>query len=874
MSFYLRTLGQLTLHPEGPDSESVLSESKSLVILALLAVAPDHSMARDHLSELLWPGTEHRKARRSLRQSLYYLSQQAGADLIESENAHVRLIPEAFDCDLWELDRAIRAQDDEVVVDGFSGRFLESVERKVGRELAEWVDLQNQRLRSARRDASSRLVEWNLSKGRKDEAIRFARDYAARHPLDEQAQLQLIRALKHVGDEAGAFRAYEEYRSLVRSAVQDEPSDEMEKAVETVRHLLLADREWKPIAADEPEALTVTKAKRYAGWLVTAGVVVGAGAATLGMAVIDVEPAPAPNSRLDLLDARLSVTLGGAAVHDTVGRRDLLLDGTDWELVPTTVPGFMGGVGIVAPDGRTTAYTASFPGERAIDLYLAREDSPPRLLFTGAGDQNPLAWSPDGRKLLVGLGSVDPETYQYSESLAFYDLDSDQLSTAFRTYTNRMKTRAYWSPDGTRLAVEEDAGGQYDVRIFSADGVESELLGGSELDERHPAWSTDGRRLAYSVGAAGRTRVVVRDLETDSARVLTENPWSEDTPLWLSNRILAFVRDVDGERDVWARDIELGEVRQVTYCRCIGSIELYLTAPPAGPWLDGLVASAATRVVPGDTIAPLVRATWSDRGVGAPPALRLTTTDSAIVVPLEDGRLAIRGPGTVEAVLSAGGWRADTLTIRSAPLVRSELEPVFVETWTEGIGERRWMLGGEPTAYSRGEGGPEGAGVFVNNGDIHYESGVLSVDWFSTGEGFTVEAWGRVETTGLLHQTYSLQLVATPGPPPSPRPFMGEMLRFGLLGHTGQTWIDRAGERVSFARPEDSLEWHLYTLQVDPEGTVDYLIDGKLVRRERNFIDPTVMPDSVRLALGSRSFGTEVMHGVVRVYEGPLFVRR
>ena len=874
MSYYLRTLGQLTLHPEGPDSESVLSESKSLVILALLAVAPDHSMARDHLSELLWPGTEHRKARRSLRQSLYYLSQQAGADLIESENAHVRLLTAAFDCDLWELDRAIRAQDDEVVVDGFTGRFLESVERKVGRELSEWVDLQNQRLRSARRDASSRLVEWNLSKGRKDEAIRFARDYAARHPLDEQAQLQLIRALKHVGDEAGAFRAYEEYRSLVRSAVQDEPSDEMEKAVEAVRQLLLADREWKPIAAAEPEALTVTKAKRYAGWLVTAGVVVGAGTATLGMAVVDDGPAPAPNSRLDLLDARLSVTVGGAALHDTVGRRDLVLDGDDWELLPTTIPEFMDGVGIVSADGRSTAYSVSFPGERAIDLYLARDDAEPRLLFTGAGDQNPLAWSPDGRTLLVGLGSVEPETFRYSESLAFYHVDSDRLTAPFRTYTNRMKTRAYWSPDGTRLAVEEDAGGQYDVRIFSADGAENELVGGSELDERHPAWSPDGSRVAYAVGSSGRTRIVMRTLAEDSAHVLTVSPWSEDTPIWISDRILAFVRDIEGDRDLWARDVESGEARQITTCRCVEAIELYHTPPAAGPWIDSLAVSATTRVVPGDTIAPLVRTTWSDGGVAAPAGLRWTTTDSAVVLPLGDGRLAIRGPGTVEAVLSAGGWRADTLVIRSAPLVRSELEPALVESWADGIDERRWIPGGEPTPYSRPEGGPEGGGVFVNNGDLHYESGVLSVDWFSTREGFAVEAWGRIETTRLLHQTYSLHLVPSAGPPPTPRPFIATMLRVGLMGHTGLTWIERAGERVSFPRPEDPLDWHLYTLQVDPEGTVDYLVDGELVRRERNFIDPAIMPDSVRLALGSRSFGTEVMHGVVRVYEGQLFVRR
>ena len=874
MSFYLRTLGQLTLHPEGPDSEPVLSESKSLAILALLAVAPDHSMARDHLSELLWPGTDHRRARRSLRQSLYYLTQQAGRELIESENGHVRLRVDTFDCDLWEFDRAIQAKDHLAVADSSTGRFLQSLERKLGRELSEWVDLQNQRLRSARRDAYGRLIEQSLAKGDGDEATRFARDYAARRPLDEKAQLQLIRTLKHVGDEAGAFRAYEEYRSLIRAALEDEPSDEMEEAVETVRQVLLADREWKPIAADpEAEALSVVTARRWAICIVATGIVIGAGATTMGRAVGSDRAIPDPNSRLDLLEGRVIVTLSGTPVHDTVGRRDLVLEGMESRLEAPTIPMLMGGPGfVVSPDSQDLVYEVTHSDARAIDLYLGAAGARPELLLTGPGDQRLLARSPDGRQLLVGLGTVDPETEAYSEPLAIYDIESRRLRKPFFEYDKKLKGGAAWSPDGTLIAISAEVDGRHALQLFGADGSNFSLSVNADEDEYYPAWSPGSDWLALIRAYGSDRRLVLLGRDSDSV-VVAEDLGSVETPLWLSERIILIVRDVDGVRDVWAWDRVTNERRRLTECGCVATIDQRHSGTPAGPWIDAIALRDMGVVVPPDTVTPGLDVEWSDGADRDVRGVLWESTDTTVAIPLENGRIAVRAAGKTQLVASAAGWRSDTLAVVAAPLLESSIGPSLTEEWTGDLdGLDRWYLVGDPIPYTRPTGGPDGAGVFVNNGDLHHASGALSREWFSTVNGVTVEAWGLVPVTGRQHQVFSLYIETGDGPPPMPRPFEGEVMNLAVSGESGAILFAQGVRGVEVGRSGEPSKWHLYALQWSPGGMIDVLVDGDPVWRGRNLMDADAMPDSIRIGVGSRSLGGEVLHGTLRVYEGLKYV--
>ena len=63
---------------------------------------------------------------------------------------------------------------------------------------------------------------------------------------------------------------------------------------------------------------------------------------------------------------------------------------------------------------------------------------------------------------------------------------------------------------------------------------------------------------------------------------------------------------------------------------------------------------------------------------------------------MEDHLLAALDTGTIRVVADVAGWRADTLTLVSAPLKTSDTELLFEETWQSGIRPDIWRVFGEP----------------------------------------------------------------------------------------------------------------------------------------------------------------------------------
>lgn len=105
--FYLKTLGGLSLERrDAPGAGDLLAGSKSLLILAVLATAPDHSARRDYLAQLLSPEFDRPRALRALRQALFHLARHADGVVIKDDDA-LRLDPSRLLVDLWELDDAL-----------------------------------------------------------------------------------------------------------------------------------------------------------------------------------------------------------------------------------------------------------------------------------------------------------------------------------------------------------------------------------------------------------------------------------------------------------------------------------------------------------------------------------------------------------------------------------------------------------------------------------------------------------------------------------------------------------------------------------------------------------------------------------------------
>ena len=94
--------------PDG--TEIIISIRRARALLAMLCLAPDEPIDRDHLSKLLWPGRFEAQARASLRQCLLDLGKLLAAsrcDLLEVSRSRISLNASAIQSDLNELEEAL-----------------------------------------------------------------------------------------------------------------------------------------------------------------------------------------------------------------------------------------------------------------------------------------------------------------------------------------------------------------------------------------------------------------------------------------------------------------------------------------------------------------------------------------------------------------------------------------------------------------------------------------------------------------------------------------------------------------------------------------------------------------------------------------------
>ena len=254
MSYYLRTLGRLSLHDERPDGEVLLGSSKPLALAAYLATSSDRSASRSHLAELFWPGVDASRARRSLRQAVYYLSKRAGAHLLQPEGRRLRLDADRVAADLWRFEEALAEERWEEAVDLCHGPFLAGFDGTGSVEFEHWVEARRERTWSGLKVALHRLVSAALERGDPEEAVARARRLADVNPLDEAAQSALVTALVSGGDRIAALQAYEAYRALLAAELGDRPGQRLESQVEELREALFPATEEGPTGAATGDA--------------------------------------------------------------------------------------------------------------------------------------------------------------------------------------------------------------------------------------------------------------------------------------------------------------------------------------------------------------------------------------------------------------------------------------------------------------------------------------------------------------------------------------------------------------------------------------------------------------------------------------------
>ena len=131
-----------------------------------------------------------------------------------------------------------------------------------------------------------------------------------------------------------------------------------------------------------------------------------------------------------------------------------------------------------------------------------------------------------------------------------YTMGADGSAQTQITSFNGDELYPAWSPDGARVAFQQDPGLHPEIWTANADGTDLRQLTSNSDADRHPAWSPDGTKIAFASDRAPGTALsdlYVMNADGSGQTALTNTPTvDEDYPSWSPDGTkIAFSRDGD-----------------------------------------------------------------------------------------------------------------------------------------------------------------------------------------------------------------------------------------------------------------------------------------------------------------------------------------
>ena len=216
----------------------------------------------------------------------------------------------------------------------------------------------------------------------------------------------------------------------------------------------------------------------------------------------------------------------------------------------------------ISPDGRTLAFRSRRDGSS--EIYLAAADGSGDWLNLvndrpdSPDDEFSPAWHPGGERLAIFTDRFQPPMGDCTgirgvHHIGFISLTERPFRTQhFDAFAGEQETLA-WSPDGQLLAFGSICR-ERNVRIFLWNRETDEVwpITDEEFGAANPAFSPDGSYLAFSATRDGPTDIMIYDLSTGGLRNLTRSPSKDRHPTWSPDgQWIAFTSDEAGNDDIF-----------------------------------------------------------------------------------------------------------------------------------------------------------------------------------------------------------------------------------------------------------------------------------------------------------------------------------
>lgn len=175
-----------------------LPTRRSLLLLAILTESDEGRLSRSRLAETIWPDSDSKAARDSLRNELATLRRSEAREVLEADSGHVWLVPGQVVCDWLEM----RGHAD------YAGDFMPGFEH-------DWVIDQRLRLRTAACESAMQEARFQSCQGRKKRALALAHRACQIDPLCQAAEALRVALLEELGKTGAALATSDKFRTRV-----------------------------------------------------------------------------------------------------------------------------------------------------------------------------------------------------------------------------------------------------------------------------------------------------------------------------------------------------------------------------------------------------------------------------------------------------------------------------------------------------------------------------------------------------------------------------------------------------------------------------------------------------------------------------------